>query len=135
MAKGAKVKVLHDKGYPSKICPKCEIEKPLVFFARDLSKTDNVTSYCKQCRNEYRKLPRVMELHRKQAKEYYRNMSKERKHCIHIFNKLLKAGLVKPDKCEVCNESRKLEAHHEDYSKPFEFKWLCKRCHAFIQRR
>lgn len=135
MAKGIKVKVLHDKGYPSKVCPKCGIEKPLTFFANDLSKTDNVTSHCKQCRNEYRKTPHAMDLHREQAKDYYRNMNKDRKNCIYVLNALLKAGLVKPDKCEICKGLEDTQSHHPDYSNPFEFIWLCKRCHAFIHRR
>ena len=29
--------------------------------------------------------------------------------------------------CEVCGETR-VDAHHEDYSKPLEVRWLC-RCH------
>lgn len=37
--------------------------------------------------------------------------------------------LSKPENCERCKLKVRLEAHHEDYSKPLEIKWLCKICH------
>lgn len=37
--------------------------------------------------------------------------------------------LVKPNLCEVCRKEKFVEAHHEDYNKPLEVKWLCKECH------
>ena len=39
--------------------------------------------------------------------------------------------------CEVCGEL-KVEAHHDDYYKPFEVRWLCghhHREHHMMQRR
>lgn len=37
---------------------------------------------------------------------------------------------IRPLVCENCSEIRKLSAHHTDYSKPLEVKWLCVKCHA-----
>jgi len=31
--------------------------------------------------------------------------------------------------CEVCGATEKLERHHPNYSKPYYFETLCKRCH------
>ena len=43
-----------------------------------------------------------------------------------------KGELVKPTTCEGCykeTRSKALHGHHEDYSKPLEVRWLCRRCH------
>ena len=42
----------------------------------------------------------------------------------------LKTGLlVRPDRCEGCGSSTKVQAHHEDYERPLSVRWLCARCH------
>lgn len=41
----------------------------------------------------------------------------------------LRRGLLKKSSCEVCGEE-KTEAHHDDYSKPFDVRWLCTTHHA-----
>lgn len=37
-------------------------------------------------------------------------------------------GTLKQSPCEVCGET-KSQAHHEDYAKPLDVRWLCKRHH------
>ena len=41
----------------------------------------------------------------------------------------VRAGLLIPQLCEKCG-ARKVEAHHEDYSKPLDVNWLCTKHHA-----
>lgn len=43
----------------------------------------------------------------------------------------IKRGKVKREPCEVCGNI-KSEAHHEDYFKPLDVKWLCRRCHEKV---
>jgi hypothetical protein len=38
-------------------------------------------------------------------------------------------GKLIPKPCEVCGDP-KVEKHHDDYTKPLEVRWLCKRHHA-----
>ncbi len=40
----------------------------------------------------------------------------------------IKRGLLIPYSCEVCNAS-KVEAHHDDYTKPYCVRWLCRKHH------
>ena len=42
--------------------------------------------------------------------------------------KALRKGILVKQPCEVCGEV-KVEAHHEDYSKPLEVNWLCEKHH------
>lgn len=50
--------------------------------------------------------------------------------------KALKSGRLKPRPCELCGfegrakDGRNLvHAHHDDYSKPLEVRWICVKCH------
>lgn len=59
-----------------------------------------------------------------------RNREKMRAHSA-VARALRKGTLVRPLDCEGCggNYTGKLEAHHDDYSKPLDVKWLCDECH------
>jgi hypothetical protein len=37
-------------------------------------------------------------------------------------------------KCEMCEATKNLERHHDDYSKPLEVKTMCKQCHEAYHR-
>jgi ribosomal protein S27AE len=43
-------------------------------------------------------------------------------------NNLIRNSQLKKKPCEICG-NRTTEAHHNDYSKPLEIVWVCKRCH------
>lgn len=69
---------------------------------------------------------------------------KLRRACANAVHRAIKAGrLVRPDRCERCGEDpgkakdgRPLvQAHHEDYSRPLEVRWLCTLCHALEHRK
>lgn len=48
-------------------------------------------------------------------------------------NNAIKAGeLVRPDSCEKCGKVGKTNAHHDDYRKMFDVRWLCYSCHGKI---
>lgn len=45
--------------------------------------------------------------------------------------RVLRGTVIRPGACSRCGLSdRRIEAHHPDYSKPFEVVWLCSRCHG-----
>lgn len=46
-----------------------------------------------------------------------------------VYTAIKSRKLVKPEECEKCHKNLPLEGHHDDYSKPLEVKWLCKKCH------
>jgi len=55
------------------------------------------------------------------------------------FSNAMKLGKIsKPDSCSFCGtptESRALDGHHPDYSKPLDVIWLCRKCHSIVHRR
>ena len=53
----------------------------------------------------------------------------------HSMVKRAKAkGLVAALPCEICGHPR-AEAHHDDYSRPLDLRWLCQKHHALAHRR
>jgi ribosomal protein S27AE len=53
-----------------------------------------------------------------------------RERCAHA----IRTGKLVRLACEKCG-AEKAQAHHEDYSKPFDVKWLCSKCHAAAHTR
>ena len=98
-----------------------------------------------RARDKWRRLYRGNVLSPVQRKRHQEALARyhiehpERKHACAIVNNALRAGrIVKPRKCEVCGDcprSRALHAHHDDYSKPLEVRWLCSACHGVFHRK
>lgn len=57
-----------------------------------------------------------------------KNPEKVRAH--RLVRKALKDGALRPLPCQDCGASSDLtHAHHDDYSKPLDVRWLCQPCH------
>ena len=53
----------------------------------------------------------------------------------HLVDYAKHTGKLKPSAvCEQCGNQTILEAHHLDYSKPLQVRWLCQRCHRKLHR-
>lgn len=60
---------------------------------------------------------------------------------IAVMHEIRMGRLQRADACDGCGQSvaelragDRLEAHHDDYNKPLEVRWLCRRCHAAVHR-
>ncbi len=52
------------------------------------------------------------------------------------LRRAIKKGLIiRPTNCISCGKFCKPEAHHEDYSKPFDVIWLCFICHGLTRHK
>ena len=51
-----------------------------------------------------------------------------------VQSALRRGSLTRPDFCSECGLICKPDAHHDDYYKPLEIKWLCRKCHAAIHK-
>jgi hypothetical protein len=66
----------------------------------------------------------------KQKLDWYHNNPEEKKKMTTRFklHYAVKSGKILKLPCEVCG-NEKSEGHHDDYNKPFEVRWLCKKHH------
>lgn len=128
------------------ICTKCKIDKPITDFYNGKKRS------CKACQMTYQKKYRASPLYKEKSRIYFAKWNKENysKRTSYIQEatykwkedhpgamiaylkvyRAVKHGVLKrPYRCEKCNISRRLCAHHKDYSKPLEVMWLCWSCH------
>lgn len=59
----------------------------------------------------------------------WQERNKEKRAAHILTGSAIKSGKLKKQPCEVCRK-KKVEAHHDDYSKPLEVRWLCKKHHT-----
>jgi hypothetical protein len=45
-------------------------------------------------------------------------------------NAIRDGKLTRPSACSECLQECKPEAHHDDYTKPLDVRWLCRSCHC-----
>lgn len=77
---------------------------------------------------EYRK--RRPDVFRKSLLKWQKqNPEKRRAHSL-FWAALRRGEIEKLDACQDCGAGGYVEAHHDDYSKPLEVRWLCETCHA-----
>lgn len=117
------------------ICSRCHCEKPIEAFAVG-------QTWCRECYREYRRRPEVRERQRIQCRARYR-LNPQRYYeyarrwalnhrteynAEHTLGYAIKTGKIVSQPCEVCGDPH-ADAHHDDYSKPYEVRWLCRRHH------
>lgn len=47
----------------------------------------------------------------------------------------IRAGTIEREPCQICGTTNRVEAHHDDYSKPLEVRWLCRAHHREFHTR
>lgn len=128
-----------------KACFKCHRVKPIDQFYKHPQMADGHLNKCKECtkadvkaayraangRAEYER-ERSQLPSRKAAVKQYQRASRERdpvraKARSAVSNAIRDGRLVRQP-CEVCNDP-KSQAHHHDYTKPLDVRWLCFRHH------
>ncbi len=125
-----------------KVCFQCGGEKVLTDFYPAKGTKDGRNGKCKLCMNRDTRAYREANKERWVAfdkvrdkteerllahKEYAvktRENSPEKVSARTAVGNALRSGLLKRSPCEKCGVE-KVEAHHDDYSKPLEVRWLC----------
>ena len=88
------------------------------------AKTDGGKAAKKRAQIKYNKTPACKESKRRFIRK---NPSKRASHL--IVGSALRSGKLTRQPCEVCG-AEKAQAHHDDYTKPLDVRWLCTRHHA-----
>lgn len=87
---------------------------------------------------EYREARRVAQHGRPSSGKPGKSSDAQRKARQRVADALRWGRMTKPTTCGQCARacsSRRLHAHHADYSKPLEVQWLCVDCHMVTHRK
>ncbi len=136
--------------YPTKSCTECGVDKPLSEFRRKRTGKYGRQSSCKPCSNAKLDVWRAKAREQRLAynREYYATARgrevisnyqarKPAKKVAQLaLQRAIERGLiVRPERCEDCNGTNRVEGHHNDYAKPLEVRWLCRICHKAWHRK
>lgn len=85
---------------------------------------------CREKRNRYASLTTS------EARQKWLVRNPEKVKAQRAAKRAVKLGLlINPQYCEVCGlYGKRLEKHHDDYSKPLSVRWLCVKCHGVTRR-
>lgn len=129
-------------------CYRCQKEKELTDFYKSKSKKLGRAYCCKECdkaekRETWEKEPEKLKARMKWF--YTKNQADRIKKVIAYrkkdgraqvrykatvaANSLIRSGTIPKLPCETCKTTQKLQAHHDDYTKPLSVRWLCIKHH------
>ena len=125
----------------SKTCFKCQKNLPLSEFYKHKGMADGHLNKCKNCTkadSAKHRLENIEEIRaydrsrgNRQDKGYvkaYRDRYPNKYRAHVLVNNQVRAGNLASQPCEVCG-ALKTVAHHDDYSKPLNIRWLCQAHH------
>lgn len=130
-----------------KKCFKCKQTKDISEFYVHKQMADGHLNKCKQCSKKDVRRRYYEPESRIKIKEYekYRSQQAKRKALVLDYqrvrrnkypekniardkvNKAIHSGVIVRQQCEICGN--KAQAHHDDYNKPLDVRWLCLKHH------
>lgn len=117
------------------VCLTCGKKKPLEMFENSSRFKNAKELRCNECMSEYRKKYPKREKAKEMARLYKKNNPKIVESYL-IMAKAFRSGkLIRANNCSLCGTLCRTDAHHEDYNKPLEVIFLCRRCHNKLHRK
>ena len=121
------------------ICKICKREQQSIIRNNNLEyykeydrNRPNKEERCKKTA-EYHQTEKGKVVRRKSSVKYRTQYPIKYKATNAVNNAIRDGLLIKPNKCECCNNefiSHNIHGHHTDYAKPLEVIWLCNLCHV-----
>ena len=134
-----------------KYCRMCGAAKSIDRFHKDKRCLGGHDTVCKGCvnkrnRERYRRNPELQhaaqlrwELGNPEkaaaADRAFRIRNPEKRAAHRALEWALHRGRVTKQPCEICGMAQRPHAHHDDYTKPLEVRWLCPRHHGQLHRK
>lgn len=128
----------------TKTCSGCGADRGVTEFYANPRTADGLQGKCKDCHREamrqryWSKRDEIIAFDRerylRQRDRYRRNHASwrrrnpERAKSYAAVSNAIRDGKLHREPCEECGEMR-VEAHHDDYSRPLDVRWLCRRHH------
>lgn len=117
------------------ICHPCDLLAKKEWRAKRKASGNPVVStkmpkeWHKEYQLEYKKKPEVKKRKAEQMRAYRNDPLQRHKHIARwLVNRAVKTKRLIKQPCEDCG-AKKVDAHHEDYFKPLDVRWLCRQCH------
>lgn len=138
-------------------CRRCALILPIDAFYNDKRSADGRASICRDCLSAKRRRNRVARLDHYRARERarlardraIRRARRKQRELATGYNRkgrrppedpikararrlawnAIQRGILVRLPCEVCGDLRGIHAHHEDYSRPLDVRWLCQLHH------
>lgn len=116
-------------------CTLCGAVKPMSDFHRKSDTPSGRTSACAECTNaRLRAYHRVHPYSTEKKRVWYwenHELALLTTRCYSAVQTAIRRGdLIRPDTCERCGRTGRIEAAHHDYSLPLDVRWLCQSCHT-----
>lgn len=145
----------------TKRCKKCGGDKSIDSFAVEKKTKDGRRAECKVCRSAtWRKWAdknpdKVRECQRRTVmkakkrgdhwtqrnkkkvaiyQKRWEQRNKEKLSAYNVMRLAIKKGEIKKDCCIVCG-AKEVHGHHDDYSKPLDVVWVCRKHHGELHRK
>jgi hypothetical protein len=138
-----------DPNPKEKYCRGCKETRPVSFFHPRKDRPCGYYASCRLCvnkrgalykRKNFERIKQKFKPKKRPASKRMEDFQKmkekfpEKIMARTICRNAVALGKLKRLSCEECGEG-KSQAHHEDYSKPLDVKWLCRKHHAIIHRK
>jgi len=112
-----------------KQCSCCKKNKELNFFYKAPKGKFGVRNICKECYSSITKTYKKVHPEKMAAwKKAYNERNNKKVKCRNKLNYSIHIGKIQKNNCELCNDPN-VQAHHDDYDKPFNVRWLCDHHH------
>ena len=121
----------------SKQCTKCGRELPLTYFDKDSRPSRGYYSSCKECKAKYRRAnkDKLLRSQYERRRRKFDEIAPQRKAWNAVYCAAITGSLDRSDECSICGARGNIQAHHHDYSKPFDVVWVCQDCHVALDNR